>query len=92
MKVEAADPIVAARLTHAIAALKDSGRLSGARSKRISVRLDPGLVQAAKANSGIQNDSDLINAALATLAAPDDFGAWLVSQAGTLPADFEIDF
>jgi hypothetical protein len=92
VKIRGADPIVAARLAHAIDAVKVSGRLSGARSKRVSVRLDPGLVEAAKANSGIENDSDLINAALAAVAAPDDFGPWFVTQAGTLPADFEIDF
>ena len=90
--VGSADPIVVARLKHALNALETSGRLNGARTKRLSARVDPGLVEAAKAKSGIQNDSDLINAALAAIAEPDDFGAWLVSQAGTLPADFEIDF
>lgn len=88
--VVAADPITAARLTHAVTALAASGRLRGVRSKRISARVDPGLIEAAKAKSGLDNDSDVINAALAVIAAPDDFGAWFVRQAGTLPQDFEL--
>lgn len=87
-----ADPMVVARLTHAVKTIAESGRLHGLRSKRLSARVDPGLVEAAKAKSGITNDSELINAALAAIAAPDDFGAWFVTQAGTLPSDFEIDF
>ena len=40
--------------------------------------------------AGLRGDSDLINAALAVIAAGDDFGAWLVGQAGRLPEDFEL--
>jgi hypothetical protein len=70
--------------------MKQSGRLHGRRTKRLSARVDPGLLEAAKAKSGIQNDSDLINAALAVIAQPDNFGAWLIAQAGRLPPDFEL--
>jgi hypothetical protein len=91
-RIKAPDPITAARLTHAVAALKASGRLQGVRSKRVSARVDPGVFEAAKAKSGLENDSDVINAALAVIAAPEDFGSWLVSQAGSLPADFELEF
>jgi hypothetical protein len=87
-----ADPLVVAKLTHAVKAMERSGKLHGARSKRLSARVDPGLLDAAKAKTGLQSDSDLINAALAAIAEPDNFGAWLVAQAGTLPPDFEIDF
>jgi hypothetical protein len=89
-RVKAPDPITAARLTHAITALKASGRLQGVRSKRVSARVDPGVFEAAKAKSGLENDSDVINAALAVIAAPDDFGSWFARQAGRLPADFEL--
>jgi hypothetical protein len=37
------------------------------------------------------NASDLINAALAAIATPDDFGLWFAAQAGRLPPDFELD-
>jgi hypothetical protein len=86
------DPMVVARLTYAAKAVERSGALQGRRTRRLSARVDPGLLEAAKAKSGIQNDSDLINAALAAIAEPDNFGAWLVAQAGTLPPDFGIDF
>src|SRR5689334_21655168 len=88
----AADPLTTGRIAFAVESIAKSGRLQGARTRRLSARVDPGLIEAAKAATGIDNDSDLINAALAVIAAPDDFGAWLVSQAGTLPPDFEIDF
>jgi hypothetical protein len=86
-----ADPIVWARLAFALKALHESGRLAGARTKRLSARVDPGLVKAARAKTGLENDSDLINAALAVIAAPDDFGPWFAAQAGRLPKDFELE-
>jgi hypothetical protein len=85
------DPIVLARLAFALKALQESGRLAGARTKRLSARVDPGLVKAARAKTGLENDSDLVNAALAVIAAPDDFGPWFVAQAGRLPKDFELE-
>jgi hypothetical protein len=87
-----ADPITTARLTYAATALAQSGKLKGARSKKISVRVDPGLIDAARARTGIANDSDLVSAALAIVAGEDNFGSWLVAQAGRLPKDFELDF
>jgi hypothetical protein len=86
-----ADPIVSARLAFALKALQESGRLAGVRTKRLSARVDPGLIKAARAKTGLENDSDLINAALAVIAAPDDFGPWFAAQAGRLPKDFELE-
>ena len=86
------DPILSARLNFALSTLADSGKLKGVRSERLSARVDPGLIKAARAKTGFQNDSDLVNAALAVLAAPDDFGPWFISQAGRLPKDFELEF
>jgi hypothetical protein len=85
------DPIVAARLAFALKALHESGRLAGVRTKRLSARVDPGLIKAARAKTGLENDSDLVNAALAVIAAPDDFGPWFAAQAGRLPKDFELE-
>jgi hypothetical protein len=85
------DPVVSAKLRFAFRVLADGGKLAGVRSRRLSARVDPGLMQAARRKTGIGNDSDLINAALAVIAAPDDFGPWFAAQAGRLPADFELD-
>jgi hypothetical protein len=85
------DPLVSARLRFALAVLMAGGKLAGARTRRLSARVDPGLIEAARSRTGIGNDSDLVNAALAVIAAPDDFGPWFAAQAGRLPADFELD-
>ena len=74
----------------AIEELTQGGTLTGSRSRKISTRVDPGLIEAAKRRTGLQKDSDVINAALAVIAAGDDFGAWLIAQAGRLPEDFEL--
>jgi len=84
------DALTNTRLKFAVADLERSGTLSGARSHKLSARVDPGLLAAARRRTGLRSDSDLVNAALAVVAAGDDFGAWLVTQAGRLPEDFEL--
>lgn len=84
------DALTKTRLKFALAELERSGALAGARSQKLSTRVDPGLIEAARRRTGLRSDSDLINAALAVVAAGDDFGAWLVRQAGRLPEDFEL--
>lgn len=86
----AGDALTSARLRFAFVELERSGALTGARSKKLSTRVDPGLIEAARRRTGLRSDSDLINAALAIVAAGDDFGAWLVRQSGRLPEDFEL--
>jgi hypothetical protein len=88
---QSVDPITSARLKFALTRLAASGKLSGARTKRLSARVDPGLITAARSKTGLKNDSDLVNAALAMIAAPDDFGPWFSAQAGRLPKDFELE-
>jgi hypothetical protein len=85
------DPVVSAKVRFAYKVLAEGRKLAGARSRRLSARVDPGLIEAARQKTGIGNDSDLINAALAVIAAPDDFGPWFAAQAGRLPPDFELD-
>ena len=85
------DPILSARLNFALSILAENGKLKGVRSERLSARVDPGLIQGARVRTGFKNDSDLVNAALAVLAVPDDFGPWFVSQAGRLPKHFELE-
>jgi len=84
------DPITSARVEFALSTLAASGKLKGARTKRLSARVDPGLIKAARSRTGLNNDSELVNAALAVLAAPDDFGPWFAAQAGRLSKDFEL--
>jgi hypothetical protein len=84
------DTLTKVRLRFAFVELEHSGTLAGARSLKLSTRVDPGLIEAARRRTGLRSDSDLINAALAVVAAGDDFGAWLVHQGGRLPEDFEL--
>lgn len=63
----------------------------GSKTERISARVDPALLQAAKEKTGIASTTDLVEAALARLAAADDFGAWLVSQRGTVAEDLDLE-
>ena len=86
----AVDPVVSAKVRFAYKVLMDGRKLAGARSRRLSARVDPGLIEAAHQKTGIGNTSDLINAALAVIAVPDDFGPWFATQAGRLPPDFEL--
>jgi len=86
-----ADPVISAKLAFALKALAENGKLTGIRTRRMSARVDPGLVEAARKKTGLNNDSELINAALAVIAAPDDFGPWFAAQAGRLPKDFELE-
>ncbi|MBA3812263.1 MAG: hypothetical protein H0X27_11600 [Caulobacteraceae bacterium] len=81
-----------ARVAAATDWLERRGVLAGARSHRLSARIDPGLLRAAREKLGAGSDSELVTAALAVLAGGDDFGAWLVGQAGALPQDFELAF
>ncbi len=73
----------------ALAELRLAGAVTGARSQRISVRVDPGVMRAAGARLGLTNPSDVVNASLAVAAAPDRFKAWWAATHATLPDDFE---
>lgn len=74
----------------ALAELQLAGAVTGARSQKISVRVDPGILRAAGERLGLTNPSDLVNASLALAAAPDRFKAWWVQTRETLPDDFEL--
>jgi hypothetical protein len=81
-----------ARVQHALTYLSAKGILEQGGSKKVSARLDPGLLEAARAKIGVDNDTDLLTAALAIAAGDDEFGAWLVTRSARLPADFELEF
>jgi hypothetical protein len=78
------------RVAAALADLRLAGAVTGARSQKISVRVDPGVMRAAGARLGLTNPSDVVNASLAVAAAPDRFKAWWAETRATLPDDFEL--
>lgn len=63
----------------------------GKRSIEISARVDPGVLRAAAERLGLdaRDVSDVVNASLAVVAAPDRFKVWLRNTKDTLPDDFE---
>ena len=84
------DELLQAKVKFARRSLENRGVLSGSQSKRLSARVDPGLVVEAKRRSGLKSDSELVSAALALMAGDDNFGAWLIAQKGRLSKDFEL--
>jgi len=78
------------QLAAALAELRLAGAVTGARSRKISVRVDPGVMRAAAERLGLTNPSDVVNASLAVAAAPDRFKAWWAETHATLPDDFEL--
>ena len=80
---------IARHVAAALAELRLAGAVTGTRSQRISVRVDPGVMRAAAARLGLSNPSDVVNASLAVAAAPDRFKAWWAETQATLPDDFE---
>ncbi len=65
-------------------------KLLGSPSQKVSARVSAKLLKAAMKRSGIKEVSAVIETGLALMAESDDFGEWLVLQAGKLPADFEL--
>jgi hypothetical protein len=77
-------------LARAWADLLRCGDVTGSRSKKISTRVDPGILAAAKKRFGVESDADVINAALAIVGKPDRFNEWLMHHKGQLSDDFEL--
>ena len=65
--------------------------LLGTKDKTISGRVPTALVDAAKARSGIQSDSELLLYALSKVALEDDFGPRLLGLRGSVPKDVVLD-
>ena len=84
--------VTQARVSFAVRWLEQRGILAGKRSHKLSARVDPGLLRAARDRLGEHSDTEVVNAALAVLAGGDEFGVWLVGRSGRLPEDFELEF
>jgi hypothetical protein len=65
--------------------------LIGTKDKTIGGRVPSALVEAAKARSGIQSDSELLLYALSKVALEDDFGTRLLSLKGSIPKNIALD-
>ena len=50
------DTLTKARLRFAFVELERSGTLAGARSLKLSTRVDPGLIEAARRRTGLRSD------------------------------------
>src|ERR1700687_1878028 len=70
---------------------KEAGLLAGAMG-RIAGRIRKQLVDAARARSGIESDTELLEYALARVALEDDFGPKLIAREGRVPQDIDLEF
>jgi hypothetical protein len=77
-------------LTAAIETLARSGVLTESRSRKLSVRVDPGPFQLMAERLGTDNPTEVVNAALAIAATPNRFKTWLMTTEDRLPDDFEL--
>jgi hypothetical protein len=73
----------------ALRVLTLSGIKVGRRACRIDVIVDADVLKAAMARSGFSDNSVVVNGALAILVAHDDFGRYLLTEAGRLSDDFK---
>jgi hypothetical protein len=67
-------------------------KLTGKTKKKIGSRVDQDLLSTVKTRLNVTSDTEAIELALVNMAITDDFGSWLVSQAGKLPEDFNLEF
>jgi hypothetical protein len=80
----------AGELTAAIETLARSGALTQSRSRKLSVRVDPGPFELLAERLGTDNPTEVVNAALAMAAVPNRFKTWLMTTEDRLPDDFEL--
>jgi hypothetical protein len=80
------------RFEEALTIARQSGLLEGARTRILRGRMPKALVERAKARSGADSDTQLIEVALANLAVADEYPAWLLSQTGTVSEDLDLEF
>ncbi len=76
----------------ALTSLAQAGKVAGVRSLKVSARVDPAILAAAAVRLGLKDTdiSEVINASLTLVAAPDPFKAWWKDPGPPLPDDFEL--
>lgn len=80
------------RFADALTIAREKGFLQGKRTRLVRGRMPSALVAKAKARTGVQSDTELIELALANLAVADDFASWLLTQRGTVSRDLDLEF
>jgi hypothetical protein len=80
------------RFREVLVIAEQTGLFRGTRSKVMRGRMPEALVDKAKARTGIESDTELLELALAHLAMADDYPEWLLSRKGRVPADVDLDF
>ena len=85
-------PSVSRRVGDALIIAGRQGLLSGGRTLTVRGRMPSLLVEQAKKKTGIQSDSKLIEAALASIVAADDYADWLLAQRGTVGKELDLEF
>jgi hypothetical protein len=80
------------RFQDAITIAEQTGLLKGSRTELVRGRMPKALVARAKARTGVQSDTKLIEVALANLAVADEYPGWLISQRGTVSKDLDLEF
>ena len=80
------------RVNDALTIARERGLLTGSRTLILRGRMPSALVEEAKKRTGIQSDSRFVEAALASIVAADDYGAWLLAHRGTVSSDIDLEF
>jgi hypothetical protein len=83
--------VIATRFEAVMAAADRSGLLAG-KGGRIGGRISPELIARAKAQTGIEADTDLIAFALANIAVEDRFAEAFKAVRGAVDADLNLGF
>jgi hypothetical protein len=91
-KVRPAQIHGSARLRDVMAIAEQVGLLQGERTRVVRGRMPAALVIKAKERSGINSDTELIEAALANLAVEDDYADWLLSRRGAVQTEVDLEF
>lgn len=71
---------------------EQQGLLAGARTLTIRGRMPSLLIEQARKKTGIQSDSKLIEAALATIAVADDYAEWLLAREGSVSRELDLEW
>lgn len=82
---------VSRRFADALAIARQTGLLEGGRTTLVRGRMPDALVAKAKARSGVQSDTELIEVALANLAVADEYASWLLAQRGKVSKDLDLE-
>jgi hypothetical protein len=90
--LKAANEGATSRFQDAITIAEQAGLLKGARTELVRGRMPKALVARARARTGVQSDTKLIEVALANLAVADEYPGWLISQRGTVSKDLDLEF